>query len=196
MPMSDHFELDTYDVAYICGGPARVVMVTLVALSDDGQIKISRALHRVKAVRRAPRDQVESAVLDALPEAGRTLGSLTAVASATDAVGQIGAALREQRILAGAPWQLSRVVRAHRLRRRLRGSRQDGLARIAVHGPAAIADTELREIFQTPDRDFKLPKLKLPNLPDHNDRRYDADADRRTAMNLDRFGPDGPYSGL
>lgn len=194
--MSDHPELDIYDLAYVCGGPARVVMVVLVALSDDGQIKISHALHRVKAVRRGPRDQVESAVLDTLPEAGRTLGSLTATAGATNAVGQIGAALREQRILAGAPWQLGRVIRAHRLRRRLRASRQDGLARTAVHGSAAIADTELREIFQTSDPDFKLPDLKLPNLPDHNDRRYDADADRRTAMNLDRFGPGGPYSGL
>jgi hypothetical protein len=194
--MPDHPELDTYDLAYLYGGPARVVMVALVALSDDGQIKISHALHRVKAVRRKPRDQVESAVFDALPEAGKTLGPLTAAAGATDAIGQIGGSLREQRILARAPWQLSRVIRAHRLRRRLRASRQDGLARIAVHGPAAIADTELREIFQTSDPDFKLPELKLPNLPDHNDRRYDADADLRTAMNLDLFGPDGPYSGL
>jgi hypothetical protein len=65
-----------------------------------------------------------------------------------------------------------------------------------VHGSAAIADTELREIFQTSGPDFKLPDPKLPNLPDHNDRRYDADADRRTAMNLDQFGPGSPYSGL
>ena len=160
--MSDHPELDTYDLAYICGGPARVVMVTLVTLSDDGQIKISHALHRVKAVRRAPRDQVESAILDALPEAGRTLGSLTSVASATNAVGQIGAALREQPIDSsrhGGSAVSSALTPAPEAARFPRTDWQYRRAR-----PGIDRDTELRGIFQTPDPDLKLPKLNL-NLP-------------------------------
>jgi uncharacterized protein (TIGR04222 family) len=53
--MADLPQLGVYELAYICGGPARVVTVAVLALIDDEQITISRALHRVRIIRRAPR---------------------------------------------------------------------------------------------------------------------------------------------
>ncbi|MEV5704676.1 TIGR04222 domain-containing membrane protein [Actinoallomurus sp. NPDC052274] len=194
--MTDHAQLGVYELAYLCGGPARVVTVAVLALIDDQQITVARALHRVRVIRRAPRDKVESAVLGAIPDAGRPLGVLTAVAADSDAVAEIGNALREQRVLPRSPWQLGRISHAHRLRRRLRANPMDGVDRVAVLGPAAIPDAALRKVFQTPDLRFTLPDLKLPGLPDRNDRPYDPDADARTAARLYRFGPGGSGWGL
>lgn len=194
--MADQPELGVYELAYICGGPTRVITVAVLALTDDEQIAISRALHRVRIIRRTPRDAVESAVLQAIPDSGRPLGSLTAAAADSDAVAEIGTALREQRILSRSSWQVSRVVRAYRLRRKLRASPMNGINGVAVLGPAGIPDAALRKVFETPDPQFQLPDLKLPGLPDRNDRPYDENADARTAARLDLYGPDGPGWGL
>ena len=194
--MADHPQLDVHDLAYVCGGPKRVATVAVVALADDGQITVSRALHRVRAVRRAPRDEVEAAVLDALPEAGRPLGALIAATAGSAAVAVIGDALRDQGILPRSFWQLGRIGQARRTRRRLRANPGEGIGRVAILGPDGIADAALRTVFQTPDPHFKLSDLKIPRLPDHNDRRYDANADVRTAAQLDIFGPGGSGWGL
>jgi hypothetical protein len=191
--MSDHHP---YDLAYICGGPRRVVMVALVALADDDQIKISRARHRVTVTRRAPRDQVEAAVFDAVPNAGRTLGALTAAAADSDAVAGIRAVLRDRWVLARAPWQVHRILRTRSMRRRLHADPPDGLGRVAVLGAPGIADARLREILQAPDPDLDIPDLALPGLPDYNDGPYDAEADVKTAVRLDLYGPGGPGAGL
>lgn len=160
--MPDVSEFGAYDSAYIVGGPQRVAMVAFVALLQDEQVKLSHALHRVRVVRQAPRDDVEAAMLEAIPSAGRLLGSLLAVAAASDAVAQIGAVLHEQRVLARAPWKLGTKIRAYGMRRRLRSSPRDGLNRVAVLGSAGIADAALRKALETPDPVFVLPKIKTP----------------------------------
>lgn len=101
-------ELDLYQIAYVCGGPKRVVMVALVALLQDGRIKISPALHRVNVVRRAPRDPVESAVLDAVPSAGKFLGPTVQAVASSPAVEEIGRTLRVARLV--SPLALERAV--------------------------------------------------------------------------------------
>lgn len=194
--MADHPQLDVYELAYICGGPNRVVTVAVLALIDDEQIAISRALHRVRIIRRAPRDEIESAVLDAIPDAGRPLGALTAAAADSDAVAEIGIALREQRVLPRFLWQVGRIIHAHRLRRELRANPMGGIDRVAILGPVGIPDPALRKVFQTPDPRFELPDLRLPRLPDRNDRPYDVNADLHTAAQLYRYGPDGAGWGL
>jgi hypothetical protein len=135
-------------------------------------------------------------VLDAIPDAGRPLGALTAAAAESDAVTEIGAALREKRVRPRSPWQLRRIIHAHRLRRQLRANPMDGIHRVAILGPAGIPDAALRKVFQTPDPRFELPDLKLPRLPDRNDRPYDVNADLRTAARLDLYGSDGAGWGL
>ncbi|WP_433179718.1 TIGR04222 domain-containing membrane protein [Actinoallomurus sp. CA-150999] len=194
--MADHPQLGVYDLAYICGGPTRVVTVAVLALTTDKQIAISRALHRVRVVRREPRDEVESAVLAVISDAGRPLGALTAAAAGSGAVVAIAEALREQRVLPGSPWKIGRIIHAGRLRRRLRANPADGLDRVAILGPAGILDAALRKVFQTPDPQFKVPDLKLPRLPDRNDRRYDPNADAHTAGQLYMYRPGGTGWGL
>ena len=135
-------------------------------------------------------------MLAAIPEAGRPLGALTAAAAGSDAVAAIGEALREQGVLPGSPWQLGRIIHAHRLRRRLRANPADGTDRVATLGPAGISDAALRKVFQTPDPQFKVPDLALPRLPDRNDRPYDLNADLHTAAQLYRYGPGGSGWGL
>ncbi|MEV5710266.1 TIGR04222 domain-containing membrane protein [Actinoallomurus sp. NPDC052274] len=196
MVMADQPQLGVYDLAYICGGPTRVITVAVLALADDEQIAISRALHRVRIIRRTPRDRVESAVLHAIPDSGRQLGSLTAAAADSDAVAEIGTALREQRILPRSPWQISRIVRAYNLRRKLRASPVKGINEVAILGPSGIPDAAVRKIFETPNPHFQLPDLKLPRLPDRNDRPYDENADVRSAARLDIYGPGGSGWGL
>jgi hypothetical protein len=148
-------DIDAYGLAYVCGGPRRVVLV------------------------------------------GRTVGTLTATAAAASAVTELGEALRERQILARRPWQLGRKLRVHALRRRLRTTPPRAeLERIAVIGPATIADEQLRTTVTTPDPDLEVPKIEIPGMPDHNDRPYDAVEDARTALRLDAFGPGGPWSGL
>ncbi|WP_443029605.1 TIGR04222 domain-containing membrane protein [Spirillospora sp. NBC_01491] len=65
---------DLYESAWLCGGPGRVALVALVALSRDGRITISSERHRVDAVRRKPGDPVERAALGAIPHTGLLLG--------------------------------------------------------------------------------------------------------------------------
>ena len=157
-------EIDVYEAAYLCGGPGRVAEVALVALYSDGQIKISPARHRVEAVRRAPRNPIETAALAAIPRPGKVLRpALCAIADAA-AVADLGRLLRDGRLLPSSPvsvlWQWGRVraIRRFRLRRRVPGD-ADGLIRVAVMGTAEIADPRLRRIFETPD---PPPAIRAP----------------------------------
>ena len=65
---------DLYEVAYLAGGPRRAVEAAVVALIEDGRLRVTRStgeLHVVDARRRHP---VEAAVLDATgPTARRSV---------------------------------------------------------------------------------------------------------------------------
>jgi uncharacterized protein (TIGR04222 family) len=190
--MRDHTELDPYEIAYLCGGRGRVAMTVLVRLAENGQIRISSDRHRVHAVRRAPRDPVETEALEVIPDMGRVLGLTMLMIAASDAVEQVGQQLRADRLVPtsriGALWQWGRVRHARRLRRGLdRAPTLDGLSRVAAIGAAGIADDELREIFEThvyePPVSVKLtnPKLRtidpLPEAPDRSAELYIAGSD-------------------
>lgn len=43
-------ELDAYEIAYLCGGPARVALTAVAAMARDGRIRISRTRHWVQVV--------------------------------------------------------------------------------------------------------------------------------------------------
>jgi hypothetical protein len=181
-------ELDAYEIAYICGGPERVAMVVLVRLVQDGQLTISSDRHRIKAVRRTPRDPVETAALGVVPEVGRVLGLTVLMIAASQAVGQIGRRLRGDRLLpasrVSAWWQWGRVRMARDLRRRLaRDPGPAGRERVAVIGAAGIDDDTVRQIFEThvyePPRSVKPVSLRLgaPLDPLHSTDTPDRSAD-------------------
>jgi hypothetical protein len=150
--MRSEAELNPYQMAYLCGGPERVAIVVLVALHEDGRIRISPDRHRVYAVQDSPRDEVETAALEVIPKVGRVLGLTVLMVAASPAVEQVGQELREKRLIPSsrlsALWQWGRVKTARDLRRGL-AKTSEGLARIATLGERAIADDTLREIFET-----------------------------------------------
>jgi hypothetical protein len=78
-------------------------MVALVALCEDRQTKISPVRHRVDAERRAPRDPVEVAALDAIPGHGLVLGQALQIIAHSAGVEEIGRTLRAERLLPQCP---------------------------------------------------------------------------------------------
>ena len=165
--MRSHADLDVYQIAYLCGGPEGPAIVALVALCEDHQIKISPARHRIEAIRRAPRDPVEVAALDALPAHGRVLGPAIHMIARSAAVEEIGRMLCAERLLPdsriSALWQWRRALARRRTRHRLtyHADTLNGLRRVAVSGPQGITDHKLRAIFQTPDP----APVRLPGRP-------------------------------
>ena len=154
LPVTSLSELDVYQVAYLCGGPQRVALAAVAAMTQDGRIKISRTRHRVQAVHRRAGQPVERAVLDAVPTSGKVLGLLIEEVADSAAVQELIEALRRggmvgHHSLAGHP-RLSAAGRT--ARRELEDSGQaPGERRVAVLGIAGITNAGLRGIFETPD---------------------------------------------
>lgn len=155
--MPDVTDLSLYEIAYVCGGLERVATLALIVLLQDGQIKISPNLHRVNVVRREPRDSVESAVLDAVPETGRLLHRTTeAVVSSPafqDLRRSVCAAHHLPRSRGSALWQWGPVLKRRKLRHRLRRRedlRNSEVGRISISGKPGISDARIRRIFDKP----------------------------------------------
>jgi uncharacterized protein (TIGR04222 family) len=153
--VSEDAGLNVYQIAYVCGGPARVAMVALVGLYEDGQIAIARARRRVTVVHRDQRDPVRVAAVAAIPDAGRTLGSALSALAASDAVAEVGRALHDRGLLRGsrltALWPLARTRVTRNLRRRIVAglpAEPDDPRRVATMGSAGIGDPAVRESFE------------------------------------------------
>lgn len=173
--MSEDADLNVYQIAYVCGGRARVAMVALVGLYEDGQISIARARHRVTVHDRDQSDPVRVAAVESIPDAGRTLGSALAAIADTRAVAEIGATLRDRGLLPGSRitglWPSPRLRAARSVRRRIVAglpAEADDPRRVAAMGSAGIGDPILRKIFETSDPDLKAPSVRLPGMPDDN----------------------------
>lgn len=157
--MPEDAGLNVYQIAYVCGGPARVVMAALVGLYQDGAIAIARARHRVTVRERDQPDPVRAAVVDLVPDAGRTLGPLSEEVARSEAVAEIRRTLRDRGLLPASRitghWPSPRVRVARGLRRRIVAglpAAADDPRRVATMGPAGIGDPTLREIFETRHR--------------------------------------------
>jgi hypothetical protein len=159
-------ELNVHQIAYICGGPAQVALAAVVGLHEDGHIAIARARRRVTVLHRDQSDPVRAAVVESIPETGRTLGFVLAEVPESDAVADVERTLRDRGLLQGsglsALWS-SRVRAARKLRQRLMAEPPADAAdprRVAVLGAAAIGDPAIRRIFQTPDPDLTVPSAR------------------------------------
>jgi hypothetical protein len=172
--VSDPDDLNAYQIAYVCGGPARVVMVALVGLYEDGDITIARARHRVMVRERDQHDPVRAAVVGLVPDAGRVLDTVSEAAARSEAVAGIRRTLHERGLLPPGsritgpwpwPWRspspraraaragASRARAARRLRRRIVAGPPAGAddpRRVATMGPAGVGDPVLRRILQAP----------------------------------------------
>lgn len=159
--MSEDAGLNVYQIAYVCGGPARVAMVALVGLYEDDEIAIALTRRRVTVLDRASRDPVRAAAVALIPDAGRTLGSVLSAVAASDAVAEIGRALRDRGLLSGARltalWASPRTRITRSLRRRIVAglpTAPDDPRRVATMGSAGIGDPALRQVFATADAEL------------------------------------------
>jgi uncharacterized protein (TIGR04222 family) len=153
--VSDPGGLNAYQIAYVCGGPARVVMVALVGLYEDGHITIEPARHRVMVREPDQLDPVRAAVTGLVPDAGRVFGSLREAAARSDAVADIRRSLRDRGLLPGSRitrlWPSPHARAARDLRRRIVAglpAASDDPRRVATMGTAGIGDPVLREIVE------------------------------------------------
>ncbi|MBG6092258.1 TIGR04222 domain-containing membrane protein [Actinomadura viridis] len=146
-------EMDLYEIAYLCGGAERVAQVVLVALWQDGRIKIAPARQRVTVARPESRHPIEAVALEVVPSTGLPLWRVLTRIAAHPATARIVSSLRAKGLR-----------RSRRLRRRLVADPGDGLRRVAVLGTPGIEDRKLRKIFETPDprlAEWARPKIRL-----------------------------------
>ena len=67
---------DLYEIAYLAGGPRRVVETAVVALVENGRLRVDRATGRLHVVDASRRHPVEAVVLDAVGPRGRSVWGL------------------------------------------------------------------------------------------------------------------------
>jgi hypothetical protein len=154
-------DLDVYDLAFLAGGPTRVVDTAVVALVRSGRLRLHSPGHLATAdlTRRHP---VEAAVLDGVgPTGHRSVDTIHWRVLGDDRLTEIGKRLRARRLIGGAVLAglgggrgAAAATRAGRqLLEDVHLSDVDAEAmRVALGGRAAMADAQLRTaIFEPPN---------------------------------------------
>ena len=169
-------DLDLYDIAYLAGGPERVVDTAVVALVRSGRIRVHSPgqLATGDLTRRHP---VEAAVLDVVgPNGHRSVDTIRWRVLEDDRLLDVGRHLHR----AGLLWRIGAVVPRRRgARRRLAPTRAgrrvlqeyserslgDAEAtRVALGGRSAMGDAKLRAaIFEPPDTTPLIPRTRRPS---------------------------------
>ncbi|WP_327685926.1 TIGR04222 domain-containing membrane protein [Streptomyces sp. NBC_00467] len=130
--------LDVYDLAYLAGGPRRVVEVALVALSERGAVTL-RATRVRAGDEQAGGHRVERALLALCPR-GRSTAAVFAALRAAPEVEEIGSRLVAYGLLARSGRRPTATGR-----RSLEEARHEGvLPHHVFEGPAAVPDTRVR----------------------------------------------------
>ena len=137
---------DLYEVAYLAGGPRRVVETAVVALIEDGRLRVDRPTGRLHVVDPHRRHPVEAVVLDAVGARGRPVWELVRrarsdprLATVADGLARDGLLTRRGGVDARERsfWTLSGLTRAGRAA--LRQVRQSPPSPPATGGSAALA---------------------------------------------------------
>ena len=181
--------LDVYDIAFLSGGPDRVVDTAVVALVRAGKVRIHSPgqLATADLVRRHP---VEAAVLDAVgPTGHRSVDTVRWRLRDDDRLLDVGRRLRDAgllgrtgaalRILRGDRRALARNRAGSRTLRALREQPATGdpeVLRVALGGRATMSDAALRaEIFERPTTALIPPRRgRRSRAIDHSDPRLAA----------------------
>ena len=154
-------DLDLYELAWLAGGPDRVVDTALVALVRSGRVRAHSPgeLATVELTRRHP---VEAAVLDAVgPSGHRSVDTIRWRVAADDRLLDVGRSLQRDGFLTrfelsgasrrgAATRRPTRTGRQALQQRRAPGATGDELA-VALEGREALSDRALyASIFDTP----------------------------------------------
>src|SRR4051812_19020284 len=162
-------DLDVYDIAYLAGGPARVVDTALVALVQTGRVRVhSPGQFAVVGLNR--RHPVEGAVLDAIGTSGhRSIDTVLWRIADDERLMHVEDRLRQKGLLRRGRWVgrhapdrrlfvrtaagrrvLQRLIAEHRVD----DAGSDAIS-VALSGPAGVPDVELRAaVFEGP-REFR-----------------------------------------
>ncbi|MGY1679689.1 TIGR04222 domain-containing membrane protein [Geodermatophilus sp. SYSU D01176] len=162
---------DLYEVAYLAGGPRRAVEAAVVALVADGRLRVTRSTAELHVADPRRGHPVEAAVLDAAgPRARRSIDGIAwrvrtdaRLVALADGLQRAGLVSRRGGVgaTAGRAWPLVGLTSAgRRALRRLRsgppaGGRPEVLA-VALDGPGAWADADLRAAVFAPPRPYVL----------------------------------------
>jgi hypothetical protein len=161
-PWADTLDLDLYEIAFLSGGPDRVVDTAVVALVETGRVRMSSP-GQLAVADHARRHPVEGAVLDAIGTHGhRSLDLVTWRLAGDDRITDIGRRLTAEGLLSRRP-----TVRRHkggpplrttagkRLLRALEATPpvfpvHDGgsTVQVALHGRARLSDELRVSIFE------------------------------------------------
>ncbi len=174
-------DLDLYDIAFLAGGPARVVDTAVVALLRTGRLRLHSPgqLATADLSRRHP---VEAAVLDAVgPTGHRSIDTIRWRVVEDDRLLEVGRRLRRAGLLGrtagvvgllhGTPRALAPTHAGRRTLRTLRERPPTGDAevmRVALGGREQMTDQRrCREIFERPHTALEPPR------PGHRSRAID-----------------------
>lgn len=173
-------QLDVHAAACLAGGADRVVDAALAALVETGRVRVSRA-GLLTVLDRRSRDEVVAAVLDAVGARGhRTAGLVRQRAGADPRVAAVAGRLVDSGLL--APRRRGGTGPTRAGRRLLRQLRQavpprpaepadlvplsgvpagTSAGRVALHGPDAMPDAELRAALFESSRPQRLRRTGM-----------------------------------
>jgi hypothetical protein len=160
-------DLDVYDIAFLAGGPARVVDAALVALVETGRVRV-HAPGELAVAELARRHPVEAAVLDAVgPQGHRSVETIRWRLTDDERLLALGRRLSAEGLLRSrrvwgredrSPWTPTAAGR-RALRRLITTPPRDTVAGgtsalpVALHGREAMPDGALRAaVFERPSR--------------------------------------------
>jgi hypothetical protein len=158
-------DLDVYDIAYLAGGPARVVDTALVALAQSGRVRVN-APGRFAVVGLTRRHPVEAAVLDAIGAGGhRSVDTILWRLVDDERLLDVEDRLRQQGLIRRGHW-LGRHAPDRRLLVRTSAGRQalrrlsadppaEAGAAVALRGRAGVDDRELSAAVFDGPRQFR-----------------------------------------
>jgi hypothetical protein len=167
-------DLDVYDIAFLAGGPERVVDTAIVALVRSGRLRVHSPgrLATADLVRRHP---VEAAVLDAVgPTGHRSVDMVCWRLIGDDRLLGIGRRLRDRKLVGHRLTPgLHRALGATRAGRKVLAQVGDlpgvdaEAMRVARGGRAGMADTLLRAaVFEAPDTTSVIPRSRRRSVWD------------------------------
>ncbi|MEV6412472.1 TIGR04222 domain-containing membrane protein [Kribbella sp. NPDC051718] len=147
--------LSLHELSYLCGGPRRAVLTAVLALCQSEQLELG-ADGRAYRVDETPStagwpveaDVVELAVLEVVTVGGIDLKAIVETVAGSRAIRQTRGMLAARGL---APkWWPGLTGAGRRARREVLANPPEGLRRIAVLGPKAIEDAQLRRTLSEP----------------------------------------------
>jgi hypothetical protein len=118
--------------AYVCGGPKRVVLVTVLSMCGEGKLTISQDGDRVMPGWGDAANDFEAAVLETVPASGMPLDPIFDAVVRSEAMRELCASLVEQGLV--RRWRFAGLTSLGRQLRRQLAEAPVGLRAIAVHG--------------------------------------------------------------